>query len=559
MKARVARKIAKRLFAVAAVLMITFFLGIFLLTRFYVEPTLRSRLQTLIVAGSDSLYTYKLGDLSTNFFGGNITASDFQMTVDSSRYRLLKERAALPALVMRIAVKKASIKGIGVLALLFGKKIYISEISSQEADINVLRNFKKADSSTQVTKNKEPLWKLLQPKIKDIAIDKIALNGIRLLYQNTQDIDAAKLQFERCDALFEKIRIDSAAVADTARIGYVENFSLRFKGLSFRSADSLYQMKADAVSYASSNRHLDVQKFSLQPTLNKDQRIDSFRKSWYSLSFDEVVFNGLRLDRYLRQNRAEADSVVFQTPRLSIYSDKLGLKNYASNIGQYPHQKLLGADAVIAIKKFSAHNMSLDFTQRDEDTREEGTVPFSNLELTVNNIVNDSALIKQNPVATASASGKIIGSPVQTSFRFYLDSADGKFDVTGRLQQVTAAQINPLSSTLANVQVPSADIESLAFFIRGEDYGAVANVQMKYSNLSVVFFKYDKETGKNSTRGFLTKLLNKYALYNANPASGAERKAEGVKVARLTTQTFFGLIWQAVFAGMQAIILKSGT
>lgn len=558
MKARVARKIAKRIIIVLVTLMTLFFAGIFLLTRFYVEPALRARLQTLIVQGSDSLYTYKLGNLSTNLFGGRLTVADFAMAVDSSRYALLKEKAALPPLVMRIAVKKAGINGIGILALLFSKKIIIDEISSDDADINVLRNFKKEDSSRSITKNKTPLWKLLQPKIKDIAVDKIALNGIKLLYQNTEDYDAAQLQFERCDAVFEKIRIDSISVADTARLGYVENFSLRFKGLSFRSADSLYQMKADAISYASADKYMDVEKFSLQPTLNKDQRIDSFRKSWYSLSFDKASLSGLRLDRYLRLNRAEADSLVVQTPKLSIYSDKLGLKSYASNIGKFPHQKLLGADAVVAIKKIAAHNMSTDFTQRDEETREEGNLPLNDLEVSVANIVNDTALIKQNPVATAKASGKIIGSPIDASFRFYLDSAEGKFDVAGRLQNVTAAQINPLSATLANVEVPSANIGYVSFFVRGEDYNAVADVQMQYSNLSVVFFKRDKKTGQNTTRGFLTNLLNKYAIYNSNPASGTERKAEGVKVARLTTQSFFGLIWQAVFAGIQAIILKQG-
>lgn len=556
MKARVARTVAKRIIVTLATLVVVFFVGIFLLVRFYVQPALRNRLQTLIVEGSDSLYTYKLGNLSTNLFGGDLTASDFTMAVDSNRYSELKARSVLPPLVLRIAVKKASIKGIGVLALLLSKKIYIREISSDDADINVQRYFVKKDTAVSVT-NKEPLWKLIRPKIKDLAIDKIALNGIRFLYRDAADSNASQLQFERCDAAFQKIRVDSAAVADTARIGYVENFSLAFKGLSARSPDSLYQMKADTVSYASADRYLTVQKFSLQPTLDKDRRMDSFRKSWYSVSFDKVSFNGLRLDRYLRLNRAEADSVVFQTPHLSIYTDKLGLKNYASNIGKFPHQKLLGADAVIAIRKFSAHNMSVHFTQRDEETREEGTVPLTNLEVSVANVVNDTALIRQTPVATASASGKIIGSPIEASFRFYLDSAEGKFDVTGRLQNVKAAQINPLSTALANVQVPSANIDYVAFFVRGEDYAATANVQMQYSNLSVVLFKRDKETGKNSARGFLNKLLNNYALYTSNPASGTVRQATGVKVARLTTQTFFGLIWQAIFAGMQNIILKS--
>ncbi len=558
MKVRVARKILKRIIITVSVLAVLFVAAVILLARFYIEPTLRKRMQTIIVEGSDSLYTYKLGDISTNLFGGNVVVTDFEMNVDSNRYNLLKQRNALPALVTQIHVKKAGIEGLGIFALLLSKKIYINEIVSSQADIKVLRNFKKQDSATTVTKNKEPLWKLLQSKIKYLSVDKIRLDGIRLLYQNTEDVDAAKLQFERCDALFENIRMDSTSLADTSRIGYVKNFSLHFKQLSFRSADSLYQMKADDIAYNSSDNYLQVQNFLLQPTLDKDQRIDSLRKSWYTLSFTKVSFNGLRLDRYLRLNRAEADSVVFQQPKLSIYQDKLGLKNYTSNIGRYPHQLLLNANAVISIGKFMAHNMEIAIIQKDEESRKEGTLQLSNLEVAVNNIVNDSLLIRKNPVATATASGKIIGSPIQAAFRFYLDSTEGKFDVKGSLEHVTAAQINPLSSALANVEVPSADIEALNFFVRGEDYGAIADVQMHYKNLSVVFLKRDKESGANTTRTFLTKLLNKYAIYTSNPASGSERQATSVQVARLTTQTFFGVIWQAVFAGMQSIILKTG-
>jgi hypothetical protein len=71
---------------------------------------------------------------------------------------------------------------------------------------------------------------------------------------------------------------------------------------------------------------LQIDSFKLQPTLEENERIDSLRKSWYTVTFDKVNFMGLRLDRYLRFNRAEADSVVFQSPKISIYQDKLGLE-----------------------------------------------------------------------------------------------------------------------------------------------------------------------------------------------------------------------------------------
>lgn len=558
MKSGKPKRSLKRLGIIAGILLLLGFSTLIVLANFYVEPVLRKRLHTLIIDGSDSLYTYKLGSLNIHLFGGNLEVNNLQISIDSNRYHFLENRNALPAMVMQLDVQKASIKGIGIFSLLFSKKILIEEISSKDADIRLLRNFKKEDTSTRVTENKAPLWKTLQPAIKDIAVDKIKLEGIKLLYRNTGGPDAAKLEFDRCDAEFDNIRIDSAAITDTGRIGYVENFSLKLHDLKFRTSDSTYKLKAQWITYNSADRLLQIDSFKLQPTLEEDKRLDSLRKSWYTVTFDKVNFMGLRLDRYLRFNRAEADSVVFQNPKLAIYQDKQAFKSYKSKIGKYPHQQLLNADAIIDIRKFIVQNMQIDVTEKHEESRKEGTIELRDLNISVQNIVNDPALIRQNPVTTATAAGKLIGSPIQADFRFYLDSAEGRFDVNGSLNNVTAKQINPLSLTLASIEVPSATIESLRFFVRGQDYGADAAVQMRYSNLSIVFLKRDKETGSLSTRGFLTKLLNNYAIYNSNPASGAERKAENIKTARLTTQSFFGVIWQAVFAGMQNIILKTG-
>ncbi|HEY0041929.1 MAG TPA: hypothetical protein VGB71_14760 [Flavisolibacter sp.] len=552
------KKKLRRLGVIAAILLVVGFTALMLLANFYVEPVLRKRLHTLIVDGSDSLYTYKLGSLNTNLFGGNIKISNLEINVDSNRYRLLEAKKALPAIVMQVNVGRASIKGIGIFSLLFSKKIKIEEILSEDADVRLLRNLKKKDTTMTATENTLPLWKTIQPSIKDIKVDKVKLKGIKLLYRNTEDIDAAKLQFDRCDAEFDNIHIDSTANADTSRIGYVENFSLRFHDLKFRSPDSTYKLKAEWITYNSTTRLLQIDSFKLQPTLEKEERVDSFRKSWYTVTFTKVNFVGLRLDRYLRFNRAEADSVVFEQPKLEIYQDRAGLKSYKSKIGQYPHQQLLNANAMIDIKKFIARNMEIDVVEKHEETRQEGRIELRDLNISVQNIVNDPQLIRGRPVMTASANGKIIGSPIQADFRFYLDSTEGQFDVKGILSNVTAKQINPISLTLANIEVPSANIATLNFFVRGEDYGAEADIRMQYSNLSITFLKRDKETGDISTRGFLTNLLNKYAIYTSNPASGAERTAQNIKTARLTTQSFFGVIWQSVFAGMQSIILKTG-
>lgn len=545
------RKLRRLIFILSGVLLL-FIAAVVLLANVFVEPVLRKRLHTLIIDGSDSLYTYTLGDLHVNFFGGNVGVHELQISVDSSRFNRLKSSGLLPTLVVELNVDEAHIKGLGIFSLLFGKKILIDEISSAAADVKLNRYPKEKDTAV-ADKEKPPLWKAIRPRIKDLVVHRVKLDGIRLLYKNSEGAEG-KLQFDRCDALFENIRIDSAANQDTSRIGYVENFSFRLNDLKFRTTDSTYKLKAEWITYNSAQRLLEIDSFKLQPTIKNEERIDTLRKSWYTVTFDKVSFVGLRLDRYLRLNRAEADSVAFEHPSLSVYQDKKGQKSYASKIGKYPHQLLVNAKTVIAIREIVARNMQIAVTEKDETTREEGTINLDGVNLRVANIVNDSLLLRRNPVSTAEAEGKIIGSPIKASFRFYLDSAEGRFDVKGHIGPVSAAQINPIATRLANIVVPTVQISSLDFFVRGEDYGATSDVQMQYSNLSLIFRKRDEETGANKTRKFLTKILNRYAINPSNNGSGV--RAEGVRVARLTTQSFFGIIWKAVFEGMQRIMLK---
>ncbi len=162
-------------------------------------------------------------------------------------------------------------------------------------------------------------------------------------------------------------------------------------------------------------------------------------------------------------------------------------------------------------------------------------------------------------MCTAKAEGLLLGtSPIAASFVFYLDSSNGRFNAEGSIKNVTAAQLNTISVPLSNTQIPSLTIHSLHFKVRGEDFTARADVQMHYNNFSIVLRKIDEETGAVVTRKFITKLLNRYVVEQNNPGpGGVERKAENVAFSRLTSQSFFGVIWKAVFAGIQKIIIKT--
>jgi hypothetical protein len=498
-----------------------------------------------------------LGKLKASFFGGDVEVENLRIDIDSNRYEVLKQRKALPSLTIQLALGKGHIKGVGLISVLFGKKIIIEEIMTRQANIRLSRHINKQET----VKDNPPLWKAMQPSIKSIVVRHIKLDGIKFLYKNADTSESVKLQFDRFDARIDHLQIDSAAALDTNRIGFAENIFLKFHDLKFRTADSSYKMKAEWITYSSKNKTVEIDSFKLQPTLEREDfyKYYGVQASLYNVEFHKIRLTNMHADRFIHNNVIDADSMIIQYPHLEVYIDKTQERQFKSKVGTFPHQKLMKAGATITIKNIIVKDGSVMHTEKNEKTGKEGTFSLNTVDLSIKNATNDSILIKQNNICTVDAVGKILGSsPIKASFKFYLDSSNGRFDLNGSIKNVDEAQLNPLSVSLTNTVISSLTIHEINFSITAEEFEARADVRMLYNNLSVTLRKVDEETGEAVTRKFLTRAINRYLLYPDNPSpNGLERTAHQVSYARLTTQSFFGLIWKTLFAGMQKIMIRT--
>lgn len=550
------RRFRRFIIYAASTLLALFFIFLIFVDRF-VEPMLRKRLHTLIIQGSDSLYTYELGSLKANFFGGNVEVENLHIDIDSNRYRELKARNALPALTMQLDLAKGSIKGISLISLVFNKRINIEEIFSGKADVKLSRHAQKL----KAPETDEPFWKSIQPQIAGIKVGRIRLDGVKLLYRNADTSESLKLQFDECHALLEDVRIDSAAAFDTTRLGFTKSVYMRFHDLKYRTADSNYKMKAEWITYSSEQRTFEIDSFKLQPTLEKeDLNKVNQQKSWYYIEFVKARLRNFRLDRFLHRDLIDADSVVFEQPDISIFFDRSLLPDYTSKMGNAPQKKLLSAQSTIRIGNIGFSGGKLKYTEKNAKNLQEGTLTLDGLSLQAANVTNDPELIKKNPFLVTDVKGHVLGqSPLAIQFKFYLDSSNGRYDATGSLQNISAAQLNPLTTPLANIQINSFNIQELRFQTSGNDMDATSVVHMRYHDLSLTVRKTDEETGETKTSKFLTKVLNRFVIWPDNPGpDGVERVSPPHKTLRLTTQSFLGLFWKSVFSGMQDVMMKSG-
>ena len=549
----------KRWILVGSVVLMAFFVFMIFFANRLVEPILKDRLHTLIIKGSDSLYTYRLGDLNTNVLAGRVELIDLDLRVDSNRYRQLVAANALPSITVQVQMERGHIRGLGVIPLIFSKQLAIHEFFTTGANVRLIRHV----ATTRSAPPGQPLWKSIRPALRKITIDQVKLDGIKMLYRYADTSESLKLQFDTCYAVLKDIRIDSAATEDTARIFFARDVSMRFHDLKYRSQDSVYKLKADKILYSSVRRTLEVQDFKIQPTRKDPEefyRWMGMQKVMNTVQFDKALFRGFRLERFIHQDAIYADSVYLDDPTADIFLDKTQPIDLKSKIGQYPHQKLLRASSRINIGRMVVRNAALTYTERGAESGEKGKLTLREISGVVDNITNDSSLIKRNNKLTAALKGRILGnSPIAINLTFFLDSTNGRFLADGAIQNVTAAQLNGLAGSLASTRLQSFNMQQLDFRMSGDDFTARGDVRMKYNNLFVVMQKVDEETGRTETKKFITKLLNRYVLQASNPGlNGGERVARNVAYNRLTSQSFFGLIWKTIFAGMQNVMMRSG-
>ncbi|MFN2456854.1 MAG: hypothetical protein ABR502_01520, partial [Chitinophagaceae bacterium] len=468
-----------------------------------IEPVIQNKLQTLVIQGSDSLYTYRLGNLDANFFAATVEVENLQIQVDSNRYKKLAAIHKLPSLTMQINLVKGYVKGISILPLLLNKKIKITEILSKGADIKLMRHTNTSDT-VRIT---QPLWKVLRPSIKSISIARVNLDGIKLLYKYADTSEAIKLQFDHCVALLNDVRIDSAASADTQRVAFAKILSITLNDLKYRTGDSSHKMKAEVITYSSASKILEVREFKIQPTLRGQDFFKKlgFRESWHLMTFESLRLTNFKLDKFFHNNTIAADSAFVVNPDVNLYMDKTYLPSQKNKIGNYPHQDLLNANPTISIKGVQMYDLDLLYTEKSDVTLKEGKFFMNDVNVRISNVTNDPNLIKKNSKCIAVMEGSVLRtSPFSVVFTFHLDSANGAFDANGVIENVSAAQLNGLSEPLASIYLQSFNMHKLNFAVKGDDYTTSGNVRLQYNNLSLVFRKFDKQTGITTTKGFLT-------------------------------------------------------
>jgi len=553
-------KFLKGLVTVLLILVVLGIVGLQVYIHRYFEPLVMKRLNAVIVKGSDSLYSFHLAKLDINFWGKTVELDSLFIQVDSTHYSRLAKQKELPSLTAEVILDKGAITGIQLYPLIFKRQIVLDQIVSENAKVILSRHFRtdREQDSVSAEEPAIPLWQSLQPDINNIAIDRIVLDNLNLSYKNADSATAFRWDFENCDAIIQSVRVDSSSAADTTRILYTKDISIAFNDVNLRTTDSLYEIKAAQIAYSTQKNSVLIDSFKLRPLL---EPVAFYKKrgmqgDYFNIGLDHFKIYGFHLPRWINDNTLDVDSMHMSNPDIRIYSDKTAPPDNSSKVGKYPHQELSRLPFNLNVHVLKMENANISYREHSALTGETATLPFTALEGTITNLTNDQEAIARDNVCKAKFTGNILSrGNISALFSFYLGSSNGEFAVDASVTRLDAAQLSPVFSALAKVDIESVNISRIDYHLKGSNYVGIGNVRMLYDDLKIVLTK-EKKNGKTKKRRLLNFLVNNIVTYDSNPNKKGERQANGVRYQRVASKSFFNLVWKTMFEGMQDIIMR---
>jgi hypothetical protein len=552
--------------------------GVQIFVSTYLPKLIRNRITYLVVNGSDGLYQCSIGDISVSLLGGIVKVDNVQITIDSSRYKLLDEQNKVPDVTFEVHLKEGAIHGLNLWSFIFYERIRLNTIKADDADITIYSQFNPARErrrakireiqkleNEKAGKPEEPiseqrLWRLIEPKIKGIYVNWVFLDHIKFSYKKAGEKNEMKVEYDNLSASLKAIRIDSIGAAEKDRILFTEDLSLSFTGLRYYTEDSLYKLNMDTMIYSSFSKNIFVRGFGVGPTISPEEFTKKIghQVDVFEVDIPEINIYNFQIDKIFSENSVSVDTVVVQKLLLKIHHDRTASPDTVVKYGQYPNEALLKMPVKLKIPTVLMFDCEVHYIEKQAKTFQIGDGFFTHVSGTINNLTNDSAFLANDGHLRINMEGFFLHSGRMTAeFDFDLSSPNGKFSAKADLGRMNERELNIMTIPFGNMQMKSADLKEAHFNLQGNHDGTTGTLRMIYNNLNVELLMKGKKDHKMKKDGFMTFLANLVGVRKNNPAeNGKETIAENIRVKRTPVMPFFNMIWKTLFGGMKDVMLK---
>ncbi len=549
----------KKIFLIIGIVIIVFGAGIYIYLKknkfIDFAPQIKAKLQTLVLAASDSLYKLEFDTLDADVLKSKLIIKNLRLLPDTAILMRMESKGEKPADVFKLTLNSLVVDGLNVEDFTSAKEIGLDVIYVKDPHLEIYHE-KKSTAPRDSTSIKT-LYQNISKEMNSVGVKKLLIQNMNLIHHNFKNKADRTTRFNKTNILFTDILIDSVTQYDNKRFLYSKDALITFVNMKVRTPDSLYFIKFDSIGVNAAKKNVHIEGINVQARYGRDDFVKklSFAKEMYDVQFKNITFSNIDWWSMVSSESFEAERADVMDCNMKAYTDR-SLPPYSkSKVGNYPHQLLMKLPIPVHIKEMKISNFNLMYEEFNPKSRKKGKLEFNNINGTVSNITNEKEIIEQQPLMKIHAEGQLMRTgQLKAEFSFNLAKAtQGIFSLDIHLGAMDGSKLNSAAIPLGIFEVKSANIKELNAHISGSNYKGTGFISFKYTDLNINILKQNSTTGQFQKRGFISFIANNLLLKTSNPEDGGFVKKEAASYPRNIHQSFFNVIWKTILIG----ILKS--
>src|SRR5690606_16127753 len=451
------------------------------------------------------------------------------------------------------------VRGVGMLRLLFGGDLRINAITLDTPSVRITSH-RPADTAavdTAAADTVEDTWLsrlAANPRLAGTRVGRFVIRGGELAL--VSDYNAGRMHAGPINATIEDIRLDSAALRDTARTYGAGAVRVEAAAVAYTRPDSLYRLHAGPLRLETGKRELVLHDLRYALTVSK---AEFYRRVGRAEDIGDIVIariglSGIDLARWMEAQTLGAASLRIDSGHIAVYKDKTQYNPPENKIGRSPHQQLLRLEQRVAIDSVLVDALDIRFTEVSDQTGEAGTVTFDGTTAVIHHLTNDSTELAHDRFIRLYARAQAMGKgDLAVDFRFDLLDSLGAHTYHAEVGPMDATAFNRMLTPQMRVEVEQGTIRRLRFDMEANDRRTMGSLQLDYDGLKVNMLRKDADGG-TSEKKIVSFFANRFLLNDSNPDANGIHHTGDVYIERPYSFSFFKMIWRSIREGTKECI-----
>jgi hypothetical protein len=446
-----------------------------------------------------------------------------------------------------VDIKKVDIEGLNTSLLVIQHRLEANIITCDGGMLTLIIKGKPAKKS-------DPVIQLSDNFFDEAEVGSININNTTLIFKDAQkpekpfELDSVKLH------VYRKVNVaERSTLSDLINNAY---WKLSANGFSFNTADGVYKVVIGAFVVDNGDiARATISGIHVIPLYTEAafRRHITQQRDLYTFDFNNIVLTDINIRSFITDGKFEVKNMSAQ-PVIRIYNDRtLPPNDTAINVGKYPHQSLFRIKTPFYIGEIDVSNGFFSYRERSSISGLVGNVYFQGIDATVKNITNIPDRIVEDSLCRLNATALLLGvSNFTTQWDFPLNTRNGSFTVSGQLDSMNAALLNPVIAPLGLMTIKQGQMDALSFRVKGNDSGTSTDVELLYHDLHLNALKKapHRDGGVLKKKESLTLITNVLVRNNND-----KRRVAGELMKRNIHRPFFNIVWTSIFLAVKRTVI----